>query len=211
MPAGETDDSQYHHVKTDKTFSAFEQQMYEPKDKVVQTLFRLMTEAEREYRKVKTANPGNFLNWTPHITEERKGSLCLISRTRQPAEKRQIIMKDIDNHLTIMADGKNLHQTPNNTLGTFLTSIICKRYIEMKNELLFTCDRLIEAINNPDSNYMIYVTFPYNNSLLRFMIASRHNLLPTQSSQYHHKSKNLQPSGSPTGLQMSYMRMQQKQ
>ena len=66
------------------------------------------------------------------------------------------------------------------TLGRFITSHLRKRYVEIRKEKEATCDRLIEATNNPESNYLIHGTRNTQDSLVRFMIAARHNLLPTR-------------------------------
>ena len=158
------------------------QQMHDSNDPTVRDLFRMMIASEQKAREVPIQENGTFLNWANHDKNERKGNTCLIARTRKVAERRNINIKVTeDDTIELQMDGKTFknNHKEKNTLGKFLTSRIRERYKEERKQLPSTCDRLIEATANPDSNYLIHGTRPYNNALVRFMIAGRHNLLPT--------------------------------
>ena len=170
-------------------------QMYTSSDETTRELFKMMIDSEKKARKVASDEPGEFLNWNRHTSSERKGNRTLISRTRNVAEKRQIKLEDNGETLQITMQGKAYHPTPTNkvTLGRFLTSQIRKEYLEARKEMPTTCDCLLDATNNPDSNFMVKGTKPYTNGLVRFMIAARNNLLPTPANIERWQERDHQP------------------
>ena len=158
------------------------QQMYESSDETVRELLKTMIESEKNCRKVSSDVPGPFLDWNEKSANERKGNRCLISRTRKASERRGIQLKDVDGRLNIEVGGKKYRTSPTSqiSLGRFLTSHIRLMYVRERAKLPLTCDRLTEAINNPESNYMIHGARPFSDALVRFMVAGRLNRLPTR-------------------------------